>query len=247
MIEILTRQWNADLATLPWVGKYGGIVRPLTMVFEGPEESTVEKTFPVSADFHDPDNCAQDFYMDLVPDSDKGAVLYWESAGDLTRQEFAEKGKRRYVIFQGNVRLVGWINLLKLGLQDEFGAVEVLTAPIIKMIDSTVKPTQFQYKGLYFHRVKWTFQGWEEKTPGIFDQYSYEDNSLLVYPYDYFAMNWTVSFMISLDCLADYYTNFVEGCWDPVYVGTELAELADLDEAGLTDLDGTKLIDFSNS
>lgn len=245
MIEILTRQLNPILSSLPWVGKYGGVIRPLTMTFEGEEGALVEKTFPISADYNSPEDCTGDFYMDLVPDSEKGAVLYWEATGDVTREGYADIGKRRNVLFTGNLRLVGWVNLLKLGLLNEFGAVDVLTAGLIKEIEQ-LNGKHFTYKGLFFRRVKWTFQGFQNKDQNIFGNYSYDDPGLLTYPYDYFAMLWNVSFILPLECITAYYTEFVEGCWDPVYAGRQLADLDSTANAPvyMEDLDGNILIDF---
>src|SRR5690606_36621663 len=96
------------------------------------------------------------------------------------------------------VRLVGWFNLNRLGITTCDGFDAVLISSLITGKGLSVStPIKAGSNRLEFEEV-------EIKGPDIFSRYSYKGlEGLLMYPYDYFAIRYRLSWLFDENCLPD--------------------------------------------
>jgi hypothetical protein len=201
---------NVDIAnilkgyveTLPFAGKVGGLVKPITYVTQN-DKGTVKKTIPVDCGVTH-ENCLKGRYTDLMPDSKYKSVMYFEDGGvtpgDNNARDFS---------FESNLKLVCWLNLKKLG---KTGCSN--TALAIVTILNTI-PTRTFNSGIYT-RIQVTITGEEVKSPQIFSKYTYDEekNQFLIHPYDYFALNVSVKFNVSKSCITNWANGSEINCVD---------------------------------
>jgi hypothetical protein len=180
------------LAPLPFVDRLGGIVRPITKT-DRDGEKTIKKTFPVDCNVTEHD-CIAGQYTDLVPNSKYKSIHYFEDNGTSILQRTAMDFH-----FQAKLKLVGWLNLKKLG-KTECSLSSLAIANILKAF-----PTNYFNNGIY-SRIQISVLGQDPKDSRIFSKYSYseEQTQYLMYPYDYFALNLSVGFSIREACINDW-------------------------------------------
>lgn len=187
-IAIILRNQISDLT---WIDKISGLVQTANIRIKSGED-TAEKSFPISCSIS-ADACLNGAYQDLCPDSKKKSVLYFEDRGiSFDRQE----GNRLF--YTSSLRLVCWLNLKK--IQDENCDKNVIGCGssgdyVIKVIKSfDYKP--FNSGGFYDVMVHPPEQ--VERSVEIFTKYSYNETALqyLMFPFDYFALDFTIDFMI---------------------------------------------------
>jgi len=141
-------------------------------------------------------SCANSDYIDLVPNSDKKSIIYFEENGITTNLI-----NKDYMEVEASVRLVFWCNLKRINstLKD----TELLKLNIIKAI-----PTELQNINPYsFIRV--ILKGEGKKDVSIFNKYTYneEEKQYLIYPFDYFALNYNISFNAGINCVEELIIN----------------------------------------
>jgi hypothetical protein len=176
-----------------WIGKVAGLVTAVTIEVRGPDNTTLQKTFPVGCDVT-ADDCKEGAYNDLMPNSAYNSVIYFEDKG-ITFDDY----KKGFKYYTSNLRLVGWINTPKIcGNDCKEGpcayAAKVVT-DIIKsfpLFPAHEDPFSFLYSEV-------TEQ--EPKTNAIFSKYTYDEvhSQYLIGPYDYFALNIKTVFAICLN------------------------------------------------
>lgn len=201
---------NTDIAnilkgyieTLPFAGKVGGLVKPITYTSQT-DKGVIKKTIPVDCGVTHA-NCLKGRYTDLMPDSKYNSVMYFEDGGvrpsDNSARDFS---------FESNLKLVCWLNLKKLG---KTGCSN--TALAIATILNTL-PTRTFNNGVY-SRIFIAVTGEEIKSPQIFSKYTYDEEKTqyLMYPYDYFALNISVRFSISKSCITNWTNGAETTCVD---------------------------------
>ena len=96
------------LQGLPFVDRLAGVVRTVTITGEDGKR----KAFPVACNVTNAD-CTAGRYQDLVPDSSRKSVMYFEDGGTVLTGLL--KGDPQ---FRSTIRLIGWLNLKKMGLTD---------------------------------------------------------------------------------------------------------------------------------
>lgn len=188
--------------TLPFAGKVGGLVKAITYSTQN-DKGVVRKTIPVDCDVTHT-NCLKGKYTDLMPDSKYKSVMYFEDGGvkpgDSSARDFS---------FESDLKLICWLNLKKTG---KTGCSN--TALAIATILNTI-PTRTFNSGVYT-RILITMTGAEPKNAQIFSKYTYDEekNQYLMYPYDYFALNFTVRFTISKACITNWVNSSEITCVD---------------------------------
>lgn len=182
-----------QISELPFIDRLAGLVRPVT-INEETDSGKKRKSFPVACNVSAQDCVTSGKYQDLVPNSSRKSVIYFEEAGG-TRMTGIERNE---INFTSTVRLVGWLNLKKMGLTDcNWSATAILQ--IIKELSVLLQPHN---SGMFLH-VKITEISEAEKSNAIFSKYSYDEavTQYLIYPYDYFALNLTIKFSINKNCI----------------------------------------------
>jgi len=177
----------SQFSTLNWVDKTAGVVKPLRVKIKGGEE----KIYPVALNTSE-DACDTSTYTDLVPDSSKMSILYFEDEGS----DVIESGCK-YTDIECSLKLVCWLNLPKINA-DYTDALNI-KLDLINNIPAHIANTDWVTK------IRVMFEGEEPKSAAIFSEYTYDEaeHQYLIYPYDFFALNYRVKFSIpmSSECL----------------------------------------------
>lgn len=175
--------------TVGFADKVGGMVKAITYV-QGEEGAVVKKTIPVDCGVTHRE-CTSGKYTDLMPNSKYKSVMYFEDNGAaLVGQDVKD------FTYISKLTLVCWMNLKKLGKTD-CSASALAIATILNTI-----PTRHFNSGIYT-RIQVQAESIAEKTDSIFSRYTYDEEKLqyLMYPYDYFAINFSIKFTIPKACI----------------------------------------------
>ena len=93
--------------------------------------------------------------------------------------------------------MVGWLNLAKLGVTDcSWSAIAVLA------IIAQLPDTYFNLNNVYTRCII-TEISEAEKLPAIFSKYSYDEavTQYLLHPFDYFALDITIDYVVPRACI----------------------------------------------
>lgn len=183
---------NTYLTTLPFSDRMAGVVKAVTFV-TGTSERPVKKTIPVDCGVSQAD-CMDGKYQDLVPNSKYKSISYFEDGG----VRLVSINERDYA-FQANLRLVYWINLKKVGKTDCNVSALAVTNVLNKLPQSPFN------SGIY-SRMRIKVSQELVKSAAIFSKYTYDEavTQYLMYPFDYFALDLTVDFLINKSCIIDW-------------------------------------------
>lgn len=186
---------KAKIVDLDFVDKIAGLVAPVYVDITDENGARVQKCYPVSCTTTAQD-CKLGAYNDLCPDSKYKTVIYFEDRGvSYDRRE----GK--LVFYKSNLRLVCWINAVK--LESDWcadGTDCSFAADIIKEIVCALP--EFPENISPFVRVIPVVTSEEIRSNAIFSQYTYNEKQVqyLMYPYDYFALNIETEFAVCQNC-----------------------------------------------
>lgn len=186
---------------LPFADKVGGLVKTVVFAQEGPDNTVVKKRMPIDCGTSAKD-CVAGKYVDYMPNSKYKSVHYFEDGG-ATPIGRDSKG----FTYQSNIKLVGWLNLKKLG-KTGCGASALAISHILKAM-----PTNYRNSSPYT-RILIKAESIDAKSDAIFtSKYTYDEEKLqfLMYPYDYYAINFRVQYTVPEACLPDW-TNEPETC-----------------------------------
>lgn len=200
MINLITSEIKTKLQGLDLVEKIAGLVTPTTIEVEGGQLWT----FPISNDVAGQQCFESGKYMDLVPNSDHKSVIYLEEQRPLTNTGYEEKQVMR---FETVVRVVCWLNLAKLGVSDGTKTSQVSMTIIDNLLENNgiipITDPNFTNAKLYLE-----MDAQAMRNPNIFSRYSYSQfGSHLIYPYDYFAIDFKCKLLVNRAC----FTAFVAG------------------------------------
>lgn len=171
------------LEPLSWTEKLSGIVQTVS-VKEGLKDAPVDKTYPVSVNIT-AEQGTKGAYLDLAPNSKKKSVLYFEDKGVSYVERLGSRLK-----FQSSLRLVCWLNLGMIG--DVPGVSGDYVIAVIKALPTTPIQTA-DFVSIFISGISQV-----ERDVSIFSKYTYNEQALqyLMYPYDYFALDLTIDFVI---------------------------------------------------
>lgn len=179
---------------LDFVDKISGMVAPLTFDIKGPDNSTVQKTFPIACCVS-ADDCKEGAYNELMPNSAYKTVIYFEDGGvSFNRHE----GHWKY--YTSKLKLVCWINVAKiLGDACNEGTACTLSAHLIVEILRAIP--EFPGHHAPFNHVYTEVLGQDIRNPSIFSAYTYDEkhSQYLMYPYDYFALDLQTTFAVCME------------------------------------------------
>jgi hypothetical protein len=200
MNEDIANILKSQIESLPFMDRVGGLVKVIRKQ-ETTDKGTVVKSFPVDCGTTLQD-CNTGKYKDLVPNSKYKSIHYFEDLGiSISGQDQAT------FTFDAKIKLVGWLNLKKLG-KDQCSVSALAIAAILKQIEAKT------FNSGVFTRIQIRCTGVDPKTSAIFSKYSYteEINQYLMFPYDYYAMTFTVNFTIPNKCIADWVSSIPINC-----------------------------------
>ncbi len=182
--------------TLNWIERCSGLVRDYVKVDtinQGDKLVRIRKTFPVSCELTN-DECASGKYLDLVPDSRKRSIIYFEDFG--SRPVSFDRNK---IQWESNVRLICWVNMNLFNTN----ACSISPALIVDVLKSIPKG---RFNESDHTNILIRFNGEIPKDSRIFSRYSYDEavNGYLLFPFDYFALSFKV------------FHDTDENCFDPI-------------------------------
>lgn len=197
MIQVVCSTLKDRLESTEMVERLAGLVTPVS--YEG-------RSYPIASDVDGAECFETGRYKDLIPNDKFKSVIYFEDRGGFRFLGFTQK--YNMTEWEGTVRLVAWLNLAKLGITDPAVTDRVLFTIADKLLEE---------KG--FHQI--TATGWgdnaklrvsivgtAQRDSRIFSPYSYSEMpKLLVYPYDFFAIDLRVTVMVGRSC----FTSVVDG------------------------------------
>jgi hypothetical protein len=127
----------------------------------------------------------------MTPDTTVKSVIYFEGS-----EAEAIGDNTRYIDFAARLQLVCWCNLPK--INQSYTNANPVMANIIKNMPKTLANTD------YLTKIRIYFDNYE-KDEGIFDPYTYDEGQFqyLIFPYDWFVLNYNVFFSVAKDCPVD--------------------------------------------
>lgn len=176
---------KGKIAELPFIDTLAGLVKTIEFSSLEPKEKGRIVKFPASVDSNETPKDRPWQYADLVPNSKKKSVVYFEDRGLST------VGKNKFgVAFESNLRLVVWLNE-----QDSISAANAMVSTL-----QAIPEGHFNEAGLSMIKV----------VPGkiltsndkIFAEYSYQEaiNQYLMFPFSAFAIDLKTTFNASGQC-----------------------------------------------
>ena len=182
-------QFKADL---PFIDVYAGLVQTATYKIEDENGNPVTKRLPVSYDTNLAAGCGSSPEKALTPDSTKRGIIYFEENGGVQVVKNLSGGRVQY---KASLIAVLWLNRQKItgdayseisakAYHDVIGKLKnrSISMPFVNL---NVQDTRFRQE------------------PSIFAKYSYDETVLqfLRPPFEYFAIDLTVSFILKGGCL----------------------------------------------
>lgn len=181
------------LVQLPFLDKVAGLVKPVSMAT--PSDSNAKnKIFPVAANVSY-DDCKKGRFTDLVPNSTKMGIAYFEEeqAATVVKDQAAAQH------YQAQVRLVVWLNLQKLGEKELSSLSSIALQNVTKLLHNF--HLDLTNSGIRYVRARQV--GEVIKLPSIFSKYTYSEaeTQYLFYPFDYFAVSYRINFAVFDACV----------------------------------------------
>lgn len=161
--------------------------RPVQIAEDGP---IIEKRIPYAHDAS-PNDLAT-MAKAMIPNSAYKSCLYFEDGGIQSVTPV-----RRGWQFESRMRLVCWLNMLKVhGAYDTFQS-SLIMAKIIRRV------TVENYHDSFFSRLNCSVIGLPVQDAAIFAPYDYDEahTQFLMPPFDFFALDLSCSFWIANECL----------------------------------------------
>lgn len=176
---------------LPFVDVYAGLAQTVTYNEVDENGNPLVKKMPVSYDTNIED-CTVSPEKAVVPDSGKMGIIYFEDNGGAAKYRRLAGG---WNIWRANVILVCWLNRRKITGDDYSQITLKAFTDIIAKLKENDLVDPFRSVTVYGARFR------QDAT--LFTKYSYKEEELqyLRPPFEHFAIDLQVSFMIKGDCL----------------------------------------------
>jgi hypothetical protein len=186
-----------NIATLGYIEKITGLVQKVIQYDESEQSEAlglkiVKSAYPVSSQVTARECWSGGRYTDLVPDSRKKSIVYFEPISNIS---INTEGSNIY--FRQSFRCVTWLNLSLLGI-----ATEYVTESIILDINAAINDTNsFVFNGSTIG-LNATTKGVTHHEPNIFGDYTYNNDVIqnILYPFDYFAVDFDVLVVAGENC-----------------------------------------------
>jgi hypothetical protein len=192
MLYIVEPALAAKAQALPFVERYGGIAHPMTHAFGG----DTLKTFPVSMGLTGAQCFDQGKYSMLVPDDRYKSVSYFEGLTSPAQITFADP-KRSIATIRQAVKFVIWLNMQKLGIEEQAQVGLMALAAVAAFQDTYA----IQYAGKSGRMVVSGANIRMDKN-GAFGGYTYQDKQhLFMWPFAFFAIEMTTVTELPRRCL----------------------------------------------
>lgn len=256
MVSVIADILKSQLTDLDWIERFGGLVVPATRAVttqgaDGAMVVTGYQSYPVACDVN-VENCWESGkFKHFEPDSSKSAIAYFVDNGGAALQAI-EGPKNAYLKCSFDIRFLCWMNLKRLGEQITdsscYASGRVVPYVIAQFMNagSNIAFTAAQIEAVFgvgyiqasaFQEVQVTGFRQLRREPSMFAPFTFatdgEKRGLFIWPYDYFGIQLTGTYVVNRNCLADLYT--------PPFVATAAACLPGDEDVFLTTESGAFL------
>lgn len=191
----ILKDWLLSNGGLPFVEVMAGMVQ--TVEYKDPmgdEGVMVTKRMPVSTDTNMATNCKLTPERELIPDSMKKGLLYFEDYG----AQYIGRGSGERLEYRSNVRLICWMNRARL-VGDAYTEITsyCITNVLAKLnLQRPVNSGNFIAIRVEPGRIY-------PQDKGIFSRYTYDETitQYLRPPFEFFAVDLTVTYFIHPACI----------------------------------------------
>ena len=183
MISEIAYQLIKDLSTkLSFTDKWAGLVVPMRKMVD-----KKEKILPVIVQAHT--DCDYSDYMDLVPDSTKGSIMYAEKIGDIELTQI----RPNYFMANANLRIVVWYNLNRI-TAGVFVDEGVIASNVLSHIPRSLSNSLFDYVKSVNIFPSGVVTGAE-----IFSKYTYDEvrTQFVTFPFGAVAVDVNIQYLIN--------------------------------------------------
>jgi hypothetical protein len=190
MVNLIVNEIVTDLASLSFLDKITGIVKPAQIDVDG----TI-KTIPVALNLN-PTTCNDSQLLDYVPNNTKTSIIYFEDQGTTVTDYSGEA-----IGFTASFALICWFNYRL--INPLLTNTSQIAANIIKLLNvemGNIAP---------LIAVILSVTGQDSNDGAVFSKYTYlEDQSqFITYPYGYVALNLSADFRVRPECVEDIVLN----------------------------------------
>lgn len=200
MIHTILDELKQKVLDLKFIERYGGVVVPIEQVVTDEDGREKRIVFPASCDGQGKACYAANDYFELAPNDQYRSVSYWELRGDAVPFVPRRGNRGAWYGFRQSVRLVVWLNLQILGEEDSCNKL----SDYLSVLAMNELSGQHNIGMDYVDGVLVKVERKVRKSMDIFGAYSYSDkNELLLYPYDFFAIDFTVEWYVKRNCVPD--------------------------------------------
>ena len=207
MINIAVDFLSEKIKPLPFVERYGGLVRRAERLIDTSDNDTPNMTrqsFPVSCNISDKECWDNERYNDLAPNSNYSSVFYIEQLLPLSNSGFNKQKYAKFTVntWQSQLKLVGWLNMPRLGYSDCS-----ISPAVIQHVLKAIDTNKFGSLPTSNDGVRVSIRPQQILTHDqrIFQGYTYQDRTdLLFEPYDAFAIIIDIQLHIQSGCLPDF-------------------------------------------
>lgn len=205
MLNEIIQAISPKIVELPFVDRYGGLVRTARRTIDASKDPSVNKfvrqSFPVACDVSGEECWESGRYLDLVPNSQYKSLVYFEEIQPLTANGMANKFPKDIRLkFSAVVRLVGWFNIPGIG-QESCSVSSAAFGSFYKVFD---RLNRARIDLPFIANAEFLFRSQVNKNENIFSRYTYDENSnLLFYPYDTIGMDYVINLHIDPKCLPE--------------------------------------------
>lgn len=195
MIDIVAEKLKETLveSDLNFIGNIAGLVTTLRQEVQVTDSVTKTIKFPATRNTKLADCMGNNsHYSPITPDEAKASVFYFEKLRDLS---FKGTTNKTLSVFTGTIRLVGWLNGMKLGKDITGSYVSIKCLEVINQKHVLDSP----FTGSFFTITKANpLCGGQY----LFSNYSYDESvQFHLYPYDSFAIDIEFKLHVNESCI----------------------------------------------
>jgi len=180
----------SKLQDAPWISRTSGVVQVVNRVIDTGDGTFVTKRVPLAA-YATSQDCGGT-QADMIPDSSYKGMLYFEDGG-VTAPVKARTGWQ----YTSKLRLVCWLNTQLITGDDS----TLLSARVITDIATRLSGNPFS--NTPFSRIAVSISNIPMQDATIFSKYDYSETETqyLMAPYEYFALDLSVTYIIAGSCV----------------------------------------------
>jgi hypothetical protein len=178
-----------------FIDTLAGVVKVITTSDKDKDNRKVIKRFPVSCSLTLDQCISGGRYMDLVPDSKKGCIVYMEDVQASTK--VGQEGPLEK--WKSQLRVVCWVNQKKLGRSECSITGKIFQTFLAALPDQPVNNGNFI-------RLDVSAVSQDPINYNPFAKYSYDEEKtqFMMHPYDYFSFVIELNYNLNKSCITEF-------------------------------------------